>query len=105
MNKWKTAFLGTFIFTILVITIAGYIVFATFITSGHCKDTQIIIKEDLNVISDALVNGARSISEFDTELNKLEAGHWTDQENGLIRLQIVHIVFDDKGNFQRIKTY
>ena len=79
--------------------------FTTTLTSGHCKDTQIIIEEDISIISDALSNGARSISEFDAELKALEAGHWTNRENGLIRLQIVHIVFDDKGNFERIKTY
>ncbi len=105
MNKWKTAFFVISIFTVLVIILAGYIVFTTTLTSGHCKETQIVIEEDIRIISDALANGARSISEFDAELKALEAGHWTNQENGLIRLQIVHIVFDDNGNFQRIKSY
>ena len=105
MNKWKIAFLISTITGLLVIIGVAYIVFSNTLVSGHCKDNEIIVAEDLEQVSIAISAGARTIDEFDKELEKINTGHWTEKEYQTIRLKVVHLIFDENGNFKRIETY
>lgn len=103
MNKWKTAFIISTSITLLVIATGAYVVFANSLTSGHCKDNQLIINEDINHVIKAFSNGAETIEQIDSELTQLNVGHWTEIEFNQIRLQIVILQFDKSGKFQSIE--
>lgn len=105
MNKWKVAFIVSSTLLLIVIVTASYIVFASTLTSGHCKENQMIIAEDLDNISVAISEGAKTIEQFDKSLNELKVGHSVEKERNLIRLQIVHLLFDENGRFDKIETY
>jgi hypothetical protein len=105
MNKWKTAFIVSFTLLLIVIVSASYIVLTNTLTSGHCKENQMIIAEDLDNISLAISEGAFTIEQFDQKLKELNVGHSMENESNLIRLQVVHLLFDKNGNFDKIETY
>ena len=102
---WEKAFIVPYIITFPVTALACYIVFANTLSSGHCRDNQTIIAEDIGNSSKAIANGAKTINGFDTELNKLNIGHNTGREYGRINLQIAAILFDVSGDFQEIERY
>ena len=82
----------------------AYVILINTLASGHNYDNIITITQDINNISSAIQEGAHTIDEFDIGLKKVNAGHWTDKENKLITLQIVHLLFDDQNNFTKIET-
>ncbi len=104
MNKWKLAFFISLSVTILTILGAGYIVLTNTLISGNCYDNLISITEDIEHISKAIKNNAKTIEQFDKELKKQNSGHWTDAENKILQLQIVTIEFDKNGDFEMIDT-
>lgn len=104
-RKWKLRFLISLTINLLLMVGTGYIILVNTLSSGHNYDNMLIISEDLENISVALQKGANTIEEFDRELQKTDTGHWTDKENQLIKLQIVHLLFDDQDHFKSIETY
>jgi len=104
-RKWKIAFLISLTINFFLIIGGGYFLFVNTLTSGNSYDNLITITQDLNKISKAIKTGANTIDEFDAELHNSETGHWTDRENNLISFQIVHVLFDKNGNFEKIETY
>ncbi|MBK9254964.1 MAG: hypothetical protein IPM42_05705 [Saprospiraceae bacterium] len=104
-KKWKTAFWASFSINIIMLFGGAFILLTNTITSGNNYDNLITIAEDLDHISKAISKKAYTIDQFDNELVKINAGHWTEKENNLIRFQIVNLLFDDKGDFSKIETY
>ncbi|WP_040397986.1 hypothetical protein [Cesiribacter andamanensis] len=102
MNKWKIAFIIMLTISVVVIVMAAYFVFTNTLSSGNCKDNQIVISEDLEFTSKAISKGASTINEFDKEFQNMNAGHWTEVDNQIIRLQIVKLIFDKDGKFEKI---
>jgi hypothetical protein len=105
MTKWKTAFFVSMTITLLTVIGCGYITVTNTLLSGHNYDNLLTLTEDLDYISKAIQHKANTIDEFDTQLEKANAGHWTDKENNIIRLQIAAILFDTNGKFDKIETY
>ncbi len=103
--KWKVAFFISLTINVLVVAGGTYILLMNTLVSGHNYDNLITVTEDLDNISDAIQQGAYTIGEFDSELKKVHAGHWTDKEVNLISLQILGLIFDDQGSFTKIETY
>ena len=104
-KKWKIAFWISLSFNIVLLVGGAFILLANTISSGHNYDNIITITEDLNNISKAISKKAYTIDQFDNELTKSNAGHWTEKENKLIRFQIINLLFDDNGDFKKIETY
>ena len=104
MTKWKVAFFISLTATLLTIAVATYVVLNNALSTGHSKDNVIILAEDIDHISKAIRNGANTIDEFDNELQKDNAGHNTDKELNIIRLQIATITFGPDGKFDKIET-
>jgi hypothetical protein len=105
MRSWKIAFFVSLTIMLLTIIGAGYIVLTNTILSGHNYDNLITLAEDIEHISKAIQNKANTINEFDKELQKCDAGHWTDKENNIISLQRAAVLFDSDGKFAKIETY
>ncbi len=104
-KKWKIAFWVSLSINMVLIVGGAFIITANTITSGHNYDNLITVTEDLNNISKAISRKAFTIDEFDSELTKIKAGHFTDKENSLIIFQIVHLLFNPDGEFNKIETY
>ncbi len=105
MTKWKIAFFVSLTVTLLTVITCGYIVLANTVLFGHNYDNLITLTEDIDHISKAIQNKANTIDEFDRELERDNAGHWTDKENNIISLQIAAILFDSEGRFEKTQTY
>lgn len=104
-KKWKIAFWVSLCINVTLIVGGAFIIIANTITSGHNYDNLIVITEDLNNISKAISNNAHTIDEFDNELTRINAGHFTDKENNLISFQIVNLIFNSDGEFEKIESY
>ena len=104
MTKWKVAFFISLTVTLLTIAVAAYVVLSNALATGHRRDNLIILAEDIDHISKAIRNRANTMDEFDTELQRDNAGHNTDKKSNIIRLQIAAIMFDRAGKFDKIET-
>jgi hypothetical protein len=68
MKKRKSTFVISITFSIILIIASTYIVLTNTISNGHCKENELIRKEDIANISEAISNGAITIDQFDKEL-------------------------------------
>ena len=105
MNKWKVGFGVSWIINIALIAIGSFILAVNSISSGHWQENCHIVAEDMDYVSSAIRDWAPNINEFDHTLKEVNAGHWVNENYNFISLQIVNVLFDEEGNFNRIETY
>lgn len=101
--NWKTLFITSLILNVALVIGGSYLVFSLALTSGHSHENLLIVEDDMKCVSKALENKAKSYEEFCDQLTRQNC-IYESKKNQFIRLTLVRLVFDEKGNLTRIET-